>query len=54
MGHTTDHILETLGALHTGRGAGPAAREVDRETFARVAAALKMPTIQSSPPAAPG
>ncbi len=30
MGHTTDHILETLGALDTGRGAGPAAREVDR------------------------
>lgn len=30
MGHTTDHILETLGALETGGGAGPAAREVDR------------------------
>jgi aspartate kinase len=29
MGHTTDHILETLGALETGRGSS-AAREVDR------------------------
>ena len=29
VGHTTDHILETLGALETGRGPS-AAREVDR------------------------
>jgi aspartate kinase len=29
VGHTTDHILETLGALSAGRGAS-AAREVDR------------------------
>ncbi|HYN43920.1 MAG TPA: hypothetical protein VE129_19230 [Thermoanaerobaculia bacterium] len=29
VGHTTDHILETLGALATGRGPS-AAREVDR------------------------
>jgi aspartate kinase len=30
MGHTTDHILETLGALETRRGEGPVGREVDR------------------------
>lgn len=30
MGHTTDHILETLGALETSRGGGPAGREADR------------------------